>query len=194
MQTSITSRQIEIIDAASKILTESGVNRLTIKNLAKEMQFSESAIYRHFDSKQEIILEMLYYLAEMLDDIYSTSYAHDDDPEDKLLQLINNKLLFFKENPHFTVVVFSDGLLEGSQKENEAIHHIMQTELKYLKPIMAENQSAGNFTNDLSEDEIIHLIMGTFRFQMFKWKISGFDYDIVEIGNERLKNILTLLK
>jgi len=48
-------RQLEIIEAAGRILTLSGVSGLTIKNLAKEMQFSESAIYRHFTSKEEII-------------------------------------------------------------------------------------------------------------------------------------------
>lgn len=55
----ITDRQQEIIEAACKILTASGVGGLTIKNLAKEMQFSESAIYRHFASKEEIIISLL---------------------------------------------------------------------------------------------------------------------------------------
>jgi TetR/AcrR family fatty acid metabolism transcriptional regulator len=55
----ISDRQIEIIEAAGKILTRSGVGGLTIKNLAKEMHFSESAIYRHFTSKEEIIIAML---------------------------------------------------------------------------------------------------------------------------------------
>ena len=40
----ITPRQLELIEAASRLLTTSGVNGLTIKNLAKEMNFSESAI------------------------------------------------------------------------------------------------------------------------------------------------------
>ena len=62
----ITPRQFEIIEAAGKILTSSGVGGLTIKNLAKEMQFSESAIYRHFKSKEDIIVAMLNYLANSI--------------------------------------------------------------------------------------------------------------------------------
>jgi AcrR family transcriptional regulator len=46
----ISAKQLEIIKAAGRILTASGVSGLTIKELAKEMQFSESAIYRHFES------------------------------------------------------------------------------------------------------------------------------------------------
>ena len=60
---SISDRQLEIIEAAGKILTASGLSGLTIKNLAKEMKFSESAIYRHFASKEDIIISLLEYLA-----------------------------------------------------------------------------------------------------------------------------------
>ena len=54
--TELSGRQIEIIEAAGRILTVSGISGLTIKNLANEMKFSESAIYRHFKSKEEIII------------------------------------------------------------------------------------------------------------------------------------------
>jgi len=59
----LSTRQLEIIEATGKLLTTSGLSGLTIKNLAKEMHFAESAIYRHFSSKEEIIVSMLQYLA-----------------------------------------------------------------------------------------------------------------------------------
>jgi AcrR family transcriptional regulator len=37
----IKPRQLEIIEVAGKLLTNSGINGLTIKNLANEMNFSE---------------------------------------------------------------------------------------------------------------------------------------------------------
>ncbi len=62
----IKPRQLEIIEATGKLLTTSGLNGLTIKNLALEMNFSESAIYRHFSSKEEIIITLLKYLNEKI--------------------------------------------------------------------------------------------------------------------------------
>ncbi|MCB0409114.1 MAG: helix-turn-helix transcriptional regulator, partial [Flavobacteriales bacterium] len=41
-------RQIEIIVAATKLISEKGIQNLTTKNLAAEMSFSEPALYRHF--------------------------------------------------------------------------------------------------------------------------------------------------
>ena len=78
----ITPRQLELIEAASKILTKSGTSGLTIKNLAKEMNFSESAIYRHFSSKEYIILAMMDYLAENIDERL-TNLPKNTNPEEK---------------------------------------------------------------------------------------------------------------
>ena len=44
----IKKRQLEIIEAAGEILTESGLAGLTTKNLAAKVGFGESALYRHF--------------------------------------------------------------------------------------------------------------------------------------------------
>jgi AcrR family transcriptional regulator len=194
VKTEITNKQQEIIEAAGKILSASGVSGLTIKNLAKEMRFSEAAIYRHFTSKEKIVLAMLQYLTETLDEIYMSSYSAHDSPENKLLQLFEEKLKFFKENPHFAVVTFSDGLLESSQEINRGIHQLMQTKQKYITAIIKENQASKNFIDTLSEEELIHLIMGAIRLQMFKWRVSNFEFDIVAVGIQRLKNIITLIK
>jgi AcrR family transcriptional regulator len=191
---SISNRQLEIINAAGKIITSSGINSLTIKNLGKEMNFSEGAIYRHFKSKQEIILVMLSYLAVTLDEIYTKSYETYNTPLEKLAQLTQHKFLFFKEHPHFVTVIFSDGLFDNSLEVNKAIQVIMKTKVKHLKPIIEELQEDGTFSKVLTIEETMHILMGSLRLQMFKWKASKFSFDIMKAINLRFKNIITLLK
>ncbi len=189
----ITARQLEIIEAAGKILTTSGVSGLTIKNLAKEMRFSESAIYRHFESKEEIILSMLNYLAtnteKRLSDIQLTT-----DPEENLKALFREQFSFFSLNPHFVVAVFSDGLLEESQRINETFMKLMNIKMKFLMPIIMEGQQRRIFTNAITTDELMHIIMGTFKLQMFKWRIANFEFDIKRNGDNMIQSILTLMK
>ncbi len=189
----ISNRQLEIINASGKILTNKGLNGLTIKNLAQEMGFSESAIYRHFKSKQEIILAMLNYLAENLEDIYIKSYSKEQSAIHNLKQLVTNKFLFFKENPYFAVAVFSDGLFNNTEEVNNAIHRIMDIKIKHFKPLINEIQLNGMFDSELSVDEILHLIMGSFRLQMFKWKTANFDFDISNAIAQRLNSVIYLL-
>jgi len=194
MTTEISNRQFEIIEAAGKILTNSGVSGLTIKNLAKEMKFSESAIYRHFASKEEIVIALLEYLADSMDDRYTNAITTDQSPEEKFKTLFQNQFSFFKNNPHFVVAVFSDGLMEESERINETILKIMAVKIKHLMPIIVEGQQKKVFTNEITSDELIHIVMGTFRLQMFKWRVSAFQFDIARIGDNMIQSVLTLIK
>jgi AcrR family transcriptional regulator len=189
----ITPRQLEIIEAAGKILTSSGVSGLTIKNLAKEMQFSESAIYRHFKSKEDIIVAMLDYLADSIDERLS-NLNNTADPNAKFKAMFDEQFRFFKDNPHFVVAVFSDGLMEESQLINETILKLMNVKIKHLMPIMMEGQQKEIFTNAITAEEFIHIVMGTFKLQMFKWRIANFQFDITRIGGNMVQSILTLIK
>jgi len=51
----LTDRQIEIINKSIDIIATKGIQGLTIKNLSKEIGISEPAIYRHFESKTDIL-------------------------------------------------------------------------------------------------------------------------------------------
>lgn len=48
-------RRLEIIEAARILITERGMQSLTIGNLARAVGVSEGAIYRHFSGKKRII-------------------------------------------------------------------------------------------------------------------------------------------
>ena len=190
----ITSRQLEIIESAGKALTVSGVSGLTIKNLAKEMQFSESAIYRHFTSKEEIIIALLEYLAEAMNDRLIKLIDPDNNPEEKFKSIFENLINFFVESPHFVVAVFSDGLIEENKRINQALLKLMNVIIKHLVPVIKEGQQERLFTNAVSTDELMHIVIGTFKLQMFKWRIADFQFDISRAGNNMVQSVLTLIK
>ncbi len=189
----LSNRQYEIITSAGKLLTESGISGLTIKNLANEIGFSEGAIYRHFKSKEDIIIGMLTYLEEDMD----SRFSNIDKNLPYLIQLkelFKSQLTFFKENTQFVVAVFSDGLMEESVQINQHISKIMKVKLKYLFPIIKQLQGEGTLTDKISTEDLLHIIMGAFRLLMFKWKNSHFEGNIVEKGDHTINTLLIVLK
>lgn len=194
MTLKISDRQLEIIEAAGKILTTSGVSGLTIKNLAKEMKFSESAIYRHFTSKEKIIIALLEYLIKSMDERYTKIISIEQSPEEKFTALFRNQFSFFEKNPHFVVAVFSDGLMEESQRINKTILKIMDVKKKHLLPIILEGQQKKFFTKAITSEELMNIAMGTFRLQMFKWRAENFQFNIIRSGDKMIQSVLTLIK
>jgi AcrR family transcriptional regulator len=193
MTTELSERQLEIIEAAGKVITSSGVSGLTIKNLAKEMKFSESAIYRHFTSKEEIIIAMLNFLADNIDQRLA-NISSSSDPEERFKALFQDQFRFFNEFPHFVVAVFSDGLVEASQRINDTFLKLMNIKMKHLMPIIMDGQQKRVFTNIITTDELTHIVMGTFKLQMFKWWMADFKFDIKRSGDNMMQAVLTLIK
>jgi TetR/AcrR family transcriptional regulator, fatty acid metabolism regulator protein len=190
----ITHRQQELIEAAGRILTRAGVSGLTIKNLAAEMQFSEAAVYRHFASKEDVVIAMLDYLAENMDQRLQSISKTAQGPEEKLKSIFQNQFDFFAGNPHFVVAVFSDGLLEESQRINAAIVKIMGVKMRHLMPVIMTGQQTGVFTNAITTEELMHIVMGTFRLQMFKWRLADFQFDIKRQSENMMSALLTLIR
>ena len=194
LSVTLTDRQFEIIEAAGNILTQSGISGLTTKNLAMEMKFSESAIYRHFSSKEKILIALLEYLASDMDERFTRTIKDDLSTESKFKILFQNQFLFFNDNPHFVVAVFSDGLLEESNTINDCIRKIMAVKMKHLKPIIEAGQKEKIFKKVIPVEDMMHIIMGTFRLQMYKWRVGNFHFDIVKGGESMINSILKLIK
>lgn len=189
----IKPRQLEIIEAAGKLLTTSGVSGLTIKNLAIEMNFSESALYRHFTSKEEIILTLLQYLHENVARIMNNT-SISGDFEKEFYSLFKRLTRYFKENPYYVVAVFSEGLLDESTQISEKIIQLMNTLTRHVQSLIEEGQRMQLITDSLTSGQIAQIIIPSFRHQMFKWKITYFESDIEQNVESLLSSLLELLK
>jgi AcrR family transcriptional regulator len=190
----IKERQLEIIEAAGEILTESGLAGLTTKNIAAKMGFGESALYRHFKSKEDVVVTMLQYLADDMDKRLTECVVKTATVEDKLKAVFTNQFTFFEKQPHFLVAVFSEGLLAESKEIDAAIMQLMATKRKHLLPIIKQGQLEGIIETSASAEDIMHIIMGSFRLHMLQWRITDFAFDVKKKGSKLMESILTLIK
>ena len=193
MIAAITDRQKEIIEAAARLLTTSGLGSLTIKNLAKEMNFSEGAIYRHFSSKEDIIVAMVQFVLDHVDQKFLAETRPDDGVLVRFKMLFKYQFRFFEDNPHLALAIFSDGLIDESTRVDDLVMQIMNNRKKLLLPIITRGQKEGVFTADVSAEDLVHIIMGAVRLQMFKWRTGNFGFDISRAGSKLMAAILKLI-
>ena len=173
---------------------DKGITGLTTKSLAQEIGFSESALYRHFKDKEAIISLLIKYLVENINQRFEQILSTSTSEEQKYLSLFKSQFQFFKTNPHFIVIVLSDGLLDKSSSIKSEIEKLMQTNAKSFKTVIENGQKASVFNSTIEADYLVHFIMGAFRLQMLKWKLSNFSFDIEKNGMKTMNNLLTLIK
>lgn len=112
-----TGRQVEILELASQIIDRDGIQELTIKNLAAEINLSEAALYRHFKSKSEILLGLLdYFMLEMKDRVAAIMQQEGKSAPGLLIDIFTSQLKTFASKPSIVSVIFSEGIFQFNKE------------------------------------------------------------------------------
>lgn len=189
MQT-FTDRQMEIINAAIDLIADNGIQQMTIKNLSVKIGFSEGAIYRHFDSKMEILLGIL---AMFKDDKNSTlaqmQSSTRDDALTKLQTLFQERFAHFSTNPAIAAVIFSEEIFQNDQRLSEEVFRIMQESQAIVRGVIENGQKTGQMRTDISANQLSLLITGALRLIVTQWRLSGFAFDLQKEGRQLWKSI-----
>jgi TetR/AcrR family fatty acid metabolism transcriptional regulator len=188
-------RQIEIIEAATKRIDEHGIQDLTIKTLAADLNLSEAALYRHFKSKNEILLGLLtYFIEEMkgrLDLILSNK---DRSPSELLKDLFDSQLKTFVQKPSIVSVIFSESIFQFNKELSSTVSSMMELMQNHIEGIIRKGQANGTFSKIVGISTTTTIVMGGMRITVLKWKLSGHKSDLIKDGNKVLNGILKMLE
>jgi AcrR family transcriptional regulator len=194
MKTDLSDRQNEIIQTAINLIGDGGIQALTIKNLSSEIGIAESAIYRHFKSRTDILSTLIDFLSDIIITHYNNAYNQKAGSFRKIKNMISGQLKLFAENPPYAIVILSDGLYKNEKTLHDKIFHIMQNAKSTFIKIIEEGKKAGDIRTDISSDQIAFVIMGSVRLTVNQWSMSGFSFDLRKRGNIMFDTIKTLIQ
>ena len=184
-------RQEQIINQAIKIIHEKGYTGLGIRELAGQVGISEPAIYRHFASKEDIVLGILDRLLQMGD----TLEKHLDEFEnakEKIRRFIEFHFDFLDKNPQLTSVVFSENVFQPNTALKTKLQQIVANRFRILSAVLQEAKQQGLIV-DIDTDDLTFLIIGNIRMIVMDWRISNFGFDLTERGKRALGSIDKLI-
>lgn len=190
-----TGRQIEIIEAATKRIDEHGIQDLTIKTLAADLNLSEAALYRHFKSKNEILLGLLtYFIEEMKERLGLILSNKDRSPSELLKDLFDSQLKTFVKKPSVVSVIFSEGIFQFNKELSSTVSSMMELMQNHIEDIVKKGQANESFSKIVDVSITTTIIMGGMRITVLKWKLSGHNSDLIKDGNKVLSGILKMIE
>jgi AcrR family transcriptional regulator len=192
--TELSSRQTQIIDVSIKIISERGIQELTIKNLSKELLISEPAIYRHFKNKQDILIALLESLKNQNRLIDTFNPINQSSPYLQLKDAIREVLQKLTANPAISAIIFSEELFQNKSELSEIIQNIMSSNTEYFLELITEAQVDNKLRSDISPNQISLIVMGSIRHLVTSWRLKKFSFNLMEHGEKLLDTFDTLLK
>ena len=71
---------------------------------------------------------------------------------------------------------------------------IISHKLQLITTIIEDGKSNNEFTTAIPTQDIVHIIMGSFRMMMLKWKFSKFELDLMHKGTSIMTTAINLIK
>jgi AcrR family transcriptional regulator len=193
--TKYTEKQIEIMEAATKRIDEHGIQDLTIKTLAADLKLSEAALYRHFKSKNDILLGLLtYFIDEMKERLDVILSKKDRNASELLKDLFDSQLKTFVQKPSVVSVIFSESIFQFNKELSSTVSSMMELMQNHIETIVKKGMASGSFSKIVGVSTTTTIIMGGMRITVLKWKLSGHKSDLIKDGNKVLSGILKMLE
>ncbi len=191
MKKKLSERQSEIIKASLELIAEKGIQGLTIKNLSTRIGLVESAIYRHFKNKFEILNTILEIIKE---NSFGDNYKKNVNTLVQLEERLKSNFKIFASSPALISVAFSEDLFQNEASLLNKTKEVMQKSIKELTKIIKHGQKSGELRSDIPAESLAIMIIGTVRMFFKHWKMSDYSFNLEKKGKILIDSLKRLLK
>lgn len=153
-------RQEQIKQAVLDIIYTDGLKSLSTRNLAKRIGLSEGAIFRHFASKQGIILAIIKDVQTdfigSLRDIANSNAA----PEERLNSFLCQTVTYLTQNKGITMLMFSEASNNNDITLKNNLAEIFNNQKMLVSKIIMDGIALGQWDESIPVENIAMLYMG----------------------------------
>jgi len=190
----LSERQQQIMDESIKIIDDKGIQGLTIKNLSKAIGISEPGIYRHFESKTEILLSILNNFKEMAEMLSGLMKDFEGTALEKIDFMFSGMLDMFSETPSMVSVIFSEEIFKNEELLKLNITEILNIHAQNTEYIIEKGQEENNVRKDIEVKTLALIIMGSLRLLVKRWDLNNHNFDLNNEGSKLIKGLDKILR
>ena len=170
-------RKESVILTTIEIIGDLGIQGLSTKEIAKRQGISEGTLFRHFKTKNDIILAVLDYFSQYDKDIFATARQKGGTAQDSILFVIDSFATYYENYPAITVGSQLYGFLSFNPVLGEKVKEIVKMRNAFLTEIIAGGQACAELCGTKAE-ALADVIHGTFNAICLKWWLANQSFSL----------------
>jgi len=186
-------RQEEIKKAVLEIIYRNGLKKLSTKNIAKEVGISEGSIFRHFGTKNDIIMSIMDDVINDFIEPLREMSLQNEHPEQRLYKHLCKTITYLKENRGITLLLFSEASYENDDEMKEKLIHIFQSQRQLVGKIVSDGIAMQLWDESVSTDSFSQLYMGIPITLNVEIALKREDIDVQSFCKHNLDMLLKIL-
>lgn len=172
------ARKTQIIAAARKLIIRKGSEHLTVRAIAKEVEITEAAIYRHFKSKREILLFLMNHIMDTMLKEVETRAAAESQALKSLHDLLAEHLTEIEQRRGMSFHVIAEIISLGDKKLNREVYQKLQLYIAQLESLLLEGVRQEEVRTDIEPAAAALLLFGMIQGLVNYWALSNCSFDL----------------
>ncbi len=173
-------RKGQIIQAAMEIISEEGVQKLTMMQISKRVGVTDAALYKHFRNKKEIILAMIDEVGRALTTFISQQVASYANPVEKLQQVLKLHLAYLERNKGIPRILFSEAIHVQDPDLKKRTATMINNYMDLIHGILYRAVQEGHVRKDLEIDAAAIAFLGLIQGSVILWSLNDFSFSLAE--------------
>lgn len=171
-------RKESVILTAIEIIDELGIQGLSTREIAKRQGISEGTLFRHFKSKNEIILAVLDYFSKYDADIFQSVRMKGLKTKEAISFLIDSYAIYYENYPAITAVTQIYGVLSSEAEFADTVKSILDSRRDFLREVIEGGQKKGEVKADIESEILADIIVGAFGSICLSWRMNGRNFPL----------------
>lgn len=177
---SVLHRKISIVLTTIDFINEFGIQHVSTREVAKRLGISESTIFKHFKTKNELLLAVLEHYSQYDSDIIISAGQKKEDFKDAIIFFANSFAEYYENYPAITAITQAYDVLACDVELGNKIKSISAARTDFIRELLDEAKQAGKIRTEIDTEKLTDIILGSFRAICLKWRLSQYNFSLKE--------------
>ncbi len=189
-----TIRKEQIAQAALGLIATHGLNGLSIAGVARRVGLVPSAIYRHFESKDDLLDAILDLIRDRLLGNLTAVRSETTDPLEALRRLLMRHIGLIRENQAIPRIIFSEDLYAGRPERKERVLGIVTGYLEGVAGLVREGQRRRRIRPEIDPSTAGLMFLGLIQPAGVLWFLTDGGFDVTKHAQKSWKIFTRLVE
>lgn len=177
-----------------EVISEQGLQGITTREVAKRQGISESTIFKHYKTKNELILAVLEYFSQYDQAIIESLGLKEFKPIEAITYFVEAYVTYYENYPEITAITLSyEGLMREAEL-SDVVKRIFTKRVNTIQSLIEDAQRQKEIPKDVDTESLADLIIGLERVVILRWRLDNYNFSLKEHTLTALKMLLDVFK